>query len=619
MYFNNTQPNYPQQYTQGAFFPNYYTPMQMMQQYAPSPLCIITTPNRYEESETVDVKEYSGKLYVEEENCRPHLVLDAGINKIFYVRPDKLYNHENFYIVAFRSIDEPVLIFEKDYLDVKKFLTQLEMGCHKQVRLYKKSGRRTAELLRNYFSSKAEIAEIKFYCGWIAGVEGWQFRLANGKTHGTRPLDLGTNPNALKPALDVNKDIPYLDASAELFGAERFVTMMETIQSAEQRSVIFLWLHISALYSLLEGLGFRFPLGFCLFTPRVNPYQIMKKLLEWYGDSPISLSDKKDCLLRSIVERKDQPLFLCDNGENSNNISTLIQLVQTGNVSQIPNSEAQAKLQAPLVVLTNAVSPILVSSYFFTLDLSTAEFTENAFETVSSLHRYLPDYFVRFSSFIEKNIDLLREALNRGMRTALSLADEWEISDDGCTSLGIFYGVAELVSEYYNNLRPQPDLAVRMNRVLGENWDDFLRQVFQNNADCRGNYSDLATIFMAVARENLLRGNFEKRSRDGKPLNVYESTGSDGVVYMDDQFCYFTRKAFSSVCKACDASGPMVIHALRIANLLHGQSVNASTVMTRITTYDVYGCIRTERVYKIRREDIAEANVNINCYQGGLR
>ena len=62
-----------------------------------------------------------------------------------------------------------------------------------------------------------------------------------------------------------------------------------------------------------------------------------------------------------------------------------------------------------------------------------------------------------------------------------------------------------------------------------------------------------------------------------------------------------------------------MIHALRNANLLHGQSVNSSTVMTRITTYDIYGCARSERVYKFKQEDIAEANVNMNYYQGGLR
>lgn len=619
VYSSSTRRNDPQGCDQGGTYLHNPGPISIVPVSERVPGYFDLPTVRSEDNETVTVREFSGKLYVETENARPQLILEKAIKKIRYVRPDKLYNRENFYIVEFRNNPHPIYISEKDFYHASKFLNLLAMGCNSPVKLYKRSGQKTAELLRSYFSANADTAEIRFYCGWLPTEEGWKFILANGKTHGMRPLDFASDKKAMKPALDDNKAVSNLWVSAELYAAERCVTMMETIQSTAQRGVIFLWLHISALYSLLEGLGFRFPLGFCLFSTRVNPNKIMKKLLEWYDDPAINLSDKKDCLIKSILERKDQPLFLCDNGENSDNISTLIQVVQTGMVSWLRNSEEQSKLQAAPVVLTNIVSPLLVSPYFFILDLSTVEFAEDAFKTVSSLHKYLPDYFRCFSSFLEKNIDLLQQALNRGMQKALSLADEWEISEDGCTSLGIFYGVAEIVSKYYDSLAPQPELARRMNHIFGEDWVDFLRQEFQNNADCMGNLSDLAKTFMTVAGTKLLHGNFEKKTRNGRSLNNDETTGNDGVVYMDDQFYYFTRMAFSSVCKACGASGPAMIHALRNANLLHGQSVNSSTVMTRITTYDIYGCARSERVYKFKQEDIAEANVNMNYYQGGLR
>ena len=119
----------------------------------------------------------------------------------------------------------------------------------------------------------------------------------------------------------------------------------------------------------------------------------------------------------------------------------------------------------------------------------------------------------------------------------------------------------------------------------------MLEQTSWKETDC----GTLADQFVAIARAHINGGILPAAS-----VKCREDSG-DCVVYYDADSLSFTRAAFANVCRHLGQSGPVVLRALTDAGMLIGKTINATTQMTRIGVWNVYGVRRTIAVYRLGR------------------
>lgn len=114
------------------------------------------------------------------------------------------------------------------------------------------------------------------------------------------------------------------------------------------------------------------------------------------------------------------------------------------------------------------------------------------------------------------------------------------------------------------------------------------------------NCGSLTTQFIEVARSL-----FEGGSLHGCPMG-HQADVNSNTVYFDDEHLAFTMPAMSTVCRSLGQSRPLVLRTLAEAGMLRGKPVNEGTFLTRISTYNVYGIRKSERVYLFDREAFDE-------------
>lgn len=542
------------------------------------------------------VQHANGHLLVADECGRLHSVLKAEIENVYHLIPDPLYSQTTIYAIRFKNKPDPLLFKERDYHNPRYFLNELSKACGNAVSLFV-SQKRTAELLWELFAVWEITICLPFYHGWSKEKNSWKFSMLNGKTHGIR----------YKPVFDTqikdNNAMCLPCASQTLVAATQFASLMETVINPDIRGILFLWFHAASMYSLLTELGYRVPMGLCLYSSDMRVLKCLETMLAWYGDGVIPLTEVPKRFMDLLTERKDQPMLIQDAAGQKTNTETLLQCLRTGNIPLAVEDDAlDHPLRALPTVLSSSTTPISSSSLFVTLDVSKNDFKVNAFASITNLMKYCGDYLMSFNRFVAENIDTLTSLLEEGAEWVFSdRTEEWELSDDGFETLKILYGVQGIARLFYSSLAAQTADADRLNNLLPEDWLKALVPLLQNAADCGGDFTDLASLFLSVTHQKMNHGHFDMRPMKGTKETASQF-GNEGVVYYNDQFICLTREAFSSICKACGVSGPMVLKALREADLLKGAKVNDSTDMTRITVPDGQSGTRSVRVYKLYQE-----------------
>lgn len=542
------------------------------------------------------VQQANGHLFVADECGRLHSVLKAEIENVYHIIPNPLYSRTPFYAIQIKNKLNPLSIEERDYYNPRYFLNELSKACGNAVSLFV-SQKKTAELLWELFAVGEITIRLPFYHGWSKEEKGWKFCMSNGKTHGTR----------YQPAFSTqikgngSMCLPY--ASQTLVAATQFASLMETVINPNIRGILFLWFHAASMYSLLMELGYRVPMGLCLYSSDMRVLKCLETMLAWYGDGVIPLEEVPKRFMDLLTERKDQPMLIRDAAGQKTNTETLLQCLRTGNIPLTVEDDAlDHPLQALPTVLSSSTTPISSSSLLVTLDVSKNDFKENAFASITNLMKYCRDYLMSFNGFVAENIDRLTSLLEEGAEWVFSdRTDEWELSDNGFETLKILYGVQGIARLFYSSLSAQTADADRLNNLLPEDWLKALVPLLQNAALCGEDFTDLASLFLSVTQQKMNCGDLDKRPIKGTKETASQF-GNKGVVYYNEKYICLTREAFSSICEACGVSGPMVLKALREANLLKGARVNDSTDMTRITVPDGQSGTRSVRVYKLDQE-----------------
>lgn len=189
--------------------------------------------------------------------------------------------------------------------------------------------------------------------------------------------------------------------------------------------MIFLWFHAAALYSLLDQLSLPLPLGLSLYTAGdTDCATYLKAILNWYGDSPISLNLSRAQFNDSILSRKDQPLFILDEYRSASskaNAAAFAEVLITRQITwEHHRKQSSLPLPAMPVILSDHASSLSCMPEVFLMELTRDKFDREAWVGKSGLLQYQQDYLSAFLAYTEANLDTLKSALRRQSRDVLT-------------------------------------------------------------------------------------------------------------------------------------------------------------------------------------------------------
>lgn len=552
----------------------------------------VQATQQYEKAEAFSELRNRGHGYVaSDEHGYFHTLLDIAIDCVYYIRFDPLFNLCPRYMITMSKSPERIILTEKEFNQPKTLLNEIaRVSGHNPRQL--KSGSTASNLIRSYIASKAVTLDLPFYQGWLKDTEGrWKYRLNTTTTHGSCSI----NPSHTVQNEFTSVNIPL---SSGLNAAEQFVQLMDTIATPCIRSIVCLWFHTAALTSLLTGLGYRVPMGLCLYSTEPRVIRHLEKIFSWYDDSIIPMALEKSSFLKCILERKDQPALFRDTSDYSENAKILERAFLTG---EIPLDKGFHSNSSPLMglptVLSDATSLLSISPHIATVEIDCSDLQSCTGESLSALCQYTFEYVLYFNAWVELHTDILQNYLSNGIDTVtMDHGEHYQgLNESGITTLGILFGIRRIVQDFYKAIGANEKMFEYIQDMLHPKHANTFLAALHNAVDCYGSSDELASLFLDTISAMRSRDEFDWRSATDANLDVPCPDGKAGIVYENDEYIGFTRNAFLGICNKCGVSSPHLLQALHKAELRECPVASKASKQNRMTVYNADG--RSERVY----------------------
>lgn len=527
------------------------------------------------------------------------VVFELELESCFYVKPDSLYNLAPFYRIIFKG-HSPLDISEKDFNKPGTLVHAISSHCGPDFRFYSNKGKVTngTQALLNRTAKSSPQYEIPFYYGWTLDKSGWTYSLSNNKTHGVKNLRFQNNVTVSSPCTP-ESSLP--SAPVELTAIQQVAEMMKAFTSTTLRDTVWTVLHIAALYSLLDGLGYRFPLGICIFSEEAFVQSLFKNLLSWFNDPVIVLSESSTVFVTSSVERKDQPLLIQDISAQISNSKKIEDAVQTGHLSF--NRDISYKLNALPFVLSSNDSHLSLSASFMRLEVPIHSVDSDALALIKKGKPFFEYYILHFNSFIQRNISMLQLSLEKYNTTIFQDAAASKLPLDYTTALAIMRAVNELVGLYCDSLQFNNDIDSTSNPVGKNSQDSSLISILAQTSQRNSNAS-IAKIFSTTATQKLQTGVFEIRSH-GKD-NTYDPCppNKQGIVYIYEGDLCFSKEAFDATQEDTGYGYYTILKALKDVKALSGTLINTKSYQCKMPGYNPQTNQDNTHVYRISKDFI---------------
>lgn len=517
------------------------------------------------------------------------LLMNAAIVQAFHVIPEPPFALPEFYCIRLSSMERALILDAEHYGSDRELLTAFRECPGVEVYI-RRSAKNTAELLRTAVSHVVQRVHVDYYAGW--GSSG------DGNFHFTSFAGLTPHQSSQRNPV-IAEPVPLQSSAAATATAVRkFCPVFSPVRDIGIRWLIFLWFHAAALYSLLEQLLDPLPLGLSLFTAGdTDCATYLKALLNWYGDSPISLNLSRAQFNDSILSRKDQPLFILDEYRSTNSKANAAAFAEILITRQITWGHQRRQRCLPLpalpVILSDHASSLSCMPEAFLMELTRDKFDREVWAEKSGLLQYQQDYLTAFLTYTEANLDTLKSALRRQGRDVMTKPTAESLNESCRQLLGILSTLDEFLAAFYRDTDPEsiPLLWDRQD----ERWDCLLTLLKQTSE--RGlAHASAAQDFIDVTRSHIRAGHLTPI-----PMSGEGRSAGYPVVYFDQAFLCFSSNAFQRICQAITRSRPDVLRALEEEGLLAGTPANSETRMTRISVYNVYGVREHVYVYKLKR------------------
>ena len=419
----------------------------------------------------------------------------------------------------------------------------------------------------------------------------------NSTTHRTRGAYF--DPNTFAPAEGNTKP---LSPGTALITSEKLADLMDVVSSFDMRCDLSLILHVSFLDGLLKLWGYRFPFGFCFHIQNSNAVSILKALLCWYEDNPISVYMPANVLLDDLKERNDQPIVI-DGVEGSHPNAKLIEdIVRNGVVTTKDHPEG-LPLRGLVCVLSQQPSDFSFSNSFATLEVGDKIFRSDGLAYIQNLLPYLQEYFLNLAAYITHHAVRLKEIFDENMSAFRGMDFGYLSPDAECVeAAGIIYSIAELIRDYHGSLAPNEPLSARLGILIDVGCADRMLARFVD-ASCNADEGTATVnLFTSILQAAI----------DEKQLIVMEKTtgaviqlpgpNEKPLILEDDKYYMITPKAMDMLCKKMSISSPQVMHTLSDSGVLAGRRTNPTTFQTRTRVLTPGGIVQQIAVYNIDKD-----------------
>lgn len=543
----------------------------------------------FAEQAYMDIRDFNNCLCTQGKFGRSQVVLNHTIERAIYFNCHPLLNLHPFYVVQLVDIEQAVLIPEEVFYKDVQLISTLRRMTGVEVHT-QQSSRKTADLLRQAIDRQAKEVYLDYYSGWKK-VEGeWRFLLLPPfLSHQCQPYTL------VAPQC-----IDKISAAVTATAASQFWDVFRVFGDEFTRKMLYLVFHAAALYTLLEGLGYKLPLAFAFFSDNPDQTAHLRQLFSWFGDPAPSPCDTPKSLSLHLLTRKDQPVLIVDSGKpNAESMDVLDRVLSTGVVSvKIGRAEKEFPVQGPVVILSNRVSALTVAPDVMVLELPSVAFNRELWMEIADCAADNSDYLSGFIGFTETHIFELQEALKQRRKEARQLSGG-ELDEQRVEILGLFLGLDAYMEKFSSYCTGVIAPVVPFNETTRTAFVELLCQTMDKELCV-----NLADQFLAVGRAQIERGTVQTYHKEQAP-----KTEIGPIVYFDREYLYFSSTAFFQVCDALSQSRPAVLKSLAEAGLFGGRQVNATTAQTRITVCNVYGQRQSIKVYAVCRAAFDEIRI----------
>lgn len=370
--------------------------------------------------------------------------------------------------------------------------------------------------------------------------------------------------------------------------------VFEMIRTSFKRQLTLLLYHEAAIHTLLQQLGYTFPLAICFFSTEHNILTYFRKLLSWFNTSPIILEKLTNDFSYDLLARKDQPLLVEDSGRlnQAAKNSEILESALLNHVVPWKNKRETRSLplQAPITLLSSRASALSCAPEVMVLDFVADDFDREVWKESADRVGQNRDYLIAFCGYTSDHIPELRKALEDGQKTARSL-DEGQLTDPCLQTLGIFIGLRNFLESFFEcaalNSVPFPS--------TDENLFGQLLDILVQTSE-KAERASLPEQFIDIARNMIQKDILHIHHRNRCPVDMR------GVVAFDEDRLHFTLDAFTQVCQSMMQSRPVIEAALSEAGMFSGARINKTTPLTRITIWNEHGIPKLTRVFSFERE-----------------
>lgn len=491
------------------------------------------------------------------------------------------YRYQGFYVIQFAGNGLQLVLKEDQFARDAQLVQAFSELPGVQVRLCRTT-KLTATLLRQAISERIEIVTPPFWGGWQHdSAHRFHFLVfASGRTSAATDGKISI-PVPTEPMLTATMTA----------AVQRFSKVVELHSKSPEQWLLLLAFHTAALATLLKQLEHPFPLALCILSESATVRSGLQALFRWHGDLPLSLAFPPAIFTDELLRHKDVPLIVLDGygSDFARANSELLGQVLTNR--QVPWKNKRDlryfPLQALPVILSSTASALTVHPDCLTVELP-SEIALSVPDVTIDVTK--DEYLAAFIGYTTEHINDLQHLLDDSRKWAFAIGGGG-LTEKCISALGILSAIDSFVRDFhrYCGLTVPP---------LNEEYpdaSDWLLELLEQTADKLLDCGNLATQLISVARSMLANGTL-------CPCPVeYDGNPSSNVVYYTDEHLGFTISAMNTVCRSLGQSRPFVLHVLSEAGLLLGKTVNNGTFLTRISTWNVFGQHKIERVYLFAR------------------
>lgn len=543
-----------------------------------------------------EVLKNSKGLYMLDKNQREHIVFPLEFKSCVLVEMDPIYSEPSFYRIDFEGGAEPLIISKKQFQKENQLANMLESHYKESIRLCGPK-RKVFSGIRSFLTTNSDLHRQHFYAGWEKG-EGsseWTYSLQNGSTHSVRNL----------PMVEVK--IPPQDSvlseaqSVQLTASTQFAeTMMSAVKDDSMRHMVTSILHLSALYSLLDGLNYRIPFGMCLSCGSRPSLEIIEALCSWFGDSSITLSETKERFANLLIERKDQPALVWDESAQISNSKLLEHAIKTG---VIANGKDEYKLQALPVILSQQTTHLSQSPQMIRIPVPADAVQVKKHGVIENRKGYFKDYIRYFNRFMQNHQGELLKLLGNNLREIGQKYAQQDFPKDEIRMLGVLCTVDSITKQYYCSLSPNQAAEQQFAKLFAEDFHSLVLDSFEAQRRLDSN-DKIAELFFRTANQMIKDDHFNIRAFIGSKAFEPCPLGKAGIIYIHNDDPCLSTEAYDRIVAEIGYKPSITKQALAAVSAFKGAKANEKSYQTRLGRYNPATGQGAIPVYRFSCEDI---------------